>query len=115
MVFIDNLVLLCNQVTDTNASGIFLAGDKSPVSSSKLIETIKSELSNTTSDFKLPSFIVSIIGALKPGLKTRLFGSLQLNTSNTNQRLNFEPKYSFEEGIKSMVDWYKKDKKVINE
>ena len=111
MVFVDNLVLLCNRVTDTFASGIFLAGDKNPISTSKLIATIKSELSNNVSDFRIPNPFVSILGSLKPGLKNRLFGSLQLNTELTNQQLNFEPKYSFEEGIKSMVDWYKSQNK----
>jgi len=110
MVFVDNLVLLCNQITDTKASGVFLAGDKFPISTSKLIETIKSELSNSISDFKIPSPLVSILGSLKPGIKHRLFGSLQLDTSKTNQQLNFEPKYSFEEGIKAMVNWYKNKK-----
>lgn len=111
MVFVDNLVLLCNRVTDTFASGVFLASDKKPVSTTKLIATIKSELSNNVSDFQIPNPLVSLLGKIKPGLKNRLFGSLQLNTELTNKQLNFEPKYSFEEGIKSMVDWYKSQNK----
>ena len=113
MVFIDNLVLLCNRIIEKQASGVFLAGDQTPISSSKLIATLKKELAISDRDFQLPGFIVTLIGFLKPGLKNRLFGSLQLDTSYTNKHLDFTPKYSFEEGIKSMVDWYKKNNQPI--
>jgi nucleoside-diphosphate-sugar epimerase len=36
-----------------------------------------------------------------------LYGSLEMDATESNKKINFTPPYSIEEGIKTMVQWYK--------
>lgn len=107
MVFLDNLIELINRLTDAPQNGIFLAGDRAPISTTTLISTMRKQMGKSPNLFVMPTPFKALLKMLKPGLAIRLYDSLEMNTSNTNQRLNFEPPYSIEEGIKSMTDWFK--------
>ena len=107
MVFIDNLIELINRIIETRASGVFLAGDREPISTTRLISEIRKGLGKKENLFVMPDLFKWLLGKLKPELTTRLYGSLEMDTSKTNENLNFLPPYSVEEGIKVMVDWYK--------
>ena len=108
MVFLDNLVELINTIVDQQAAGVFLAGDKTPLSTSSLIESIQLNLKEKTGLFKLPGFVVSMMNVVKPELVKRLFYSLTIDTKETNELLNFSPPFTSEYGIQKMVNWYKK-------
>ncbi len=106
MVYLNNFIALINRVIDTKISGVFLAGDTEPISTEKLISEIRLNLKKKPNLFSIPSFLKYLLKLIKPEIAHRLFGSLEIDTSNTNNKLNFKPPYSTEHGIKEMVDWY---------
>lgn len=107
MVFIDNLIELINSVTDQRANGIFHAGDRTPLSTSTLINSINKHMDNKGRLIKLNGIFLRILRWLKPGLVQRLWGSFKIETDQTNRQLNFNPPYESEEGIRQMVEWFK--------
>jgi nucleoside-diphosphate-sugar epimerase len=106
MVYVDNLIELINVITDKKATGIFIAGDVGPVSTSELITLIRRNFGKSNSLITIPDFIRSIIRQLKPAFYNRLFGSFVVDNSDTNGRLNFTAPYTTEEGVKQMVNWF---------
>ena len=107
MVYVGNLVALLKHIIQTQASGIFIAGDREPLSTTKLVQLIGKASSKKVFLFKVPGFMLALAKLLKPSVVDRLFGSLELDNSGTNKRLNFVPPYSSQEGICEMVEWYK--------
>jgi len=108
MVFIDNLIELINSITDQQASGIFHAGDQQALSTTTLISLINKYMENKGRLIKLSGFFLRILRWLKPGLVQRLWGSFLIDTEQTNKQLNFNPPYESENGIRQMVQWFKK-------
>jgi nucleoside-diphosphate-sugar epimerase len=106
MIFLDNFIELLNKILISRKSGLYLAGDRDTISTEYLISEIRRNLGRSASLFKLPSFLVSILAILKPELIKRLFGSLEMDTNESNKRLEFTPPHTSEYGIKQMVDWY---------
>ena len=110
MVFIDNLIALINSIIDKEVAGIFLAGDKKPISTSRLLEIMQKKLKKKSNLFKLPDFFIKLLFQIKPTLMKRLFNSLTVDTSQTNKQLNFSPPFSSEYGIEQMIEWFKNRK-----
>ena len=110
MVFLDNLIELIHRIIDNRAAGIFVAGDRQPLSTDGLIRIIGDKLGKKTKLVSIPGFMRKLMSMVKPGLYKRLFGSFVVDNSSTNQRLQFTPPYSTEEGIAQMVKWYKEQK-----
>lgn len=107
MVFIGNLIALINHIISVRASGVFIAGDIQPLSTSHLVKLIGECFGKNVKQFALPRFFIAIINNFLPSLVSRLYGSLVINNSNTNKLLGFNPPYSSKEGICEMVQWYK--------
>lgn len=103
MVFVDNMVELLNTIIDQQAQGIFIPGDRKPISTDALILMIKQSLGEKDNLISIPQFFRKIIKAIKPELYKRLFGSFLMDTKATNGKLNFVPPYSTEYGIEKMV------------
>ena len=109
MVFLDNLIALINQIVDTESSGLFLAGDSQPLSTTQLIRDMRNGFGKSPNLFVMPAIFVKVLGSIRPSLAIRLFGSLEMDTTNTNNILNYIPPFTTQEGIQSMVTWYKED------
>jgi len=107
IVYIGNLVALLNTIIEQQVSGVYIAGDRSPLSTSQMIRFIALAFSKRIFLIKIPIFIMAIIGKIVPSIVDRLYGSLVLDNSNTNRVLDFTPPYSSEEGLREMVEWYK--------
>ncbi len=107
MVYIGNLVALLNTIIERQASGIFIAGDNAPISTTALVTLIANELEKPYYLFKLPKPFLKVLESIKPELVNRLFGSLVLDSTNTFHTLNFTPPYSTKDGIAEMIKWYK--------
>ena len=107
MVFVGNLVALIIKIIETKERGIFIAGDQSRKSTSDLVQTMMEQMEINKSNISLPRSFVLLIKMLKPQLYSRLFESYIIENQHTNKRLNFKPPFSFEEGIKCMVNSYK--------
>ena len=107
MVFLDNLVELINAVIDSKTSGTFIAGDKKPISTSELLETMYDGLNISPRWFKMPGIGISILKMLKPQLEKRLFGSFVIDNTETNKILNFNPPFESKDGILGMTNWFR--------
>ena len=106
MVYVRNLVALIEHVVVNKNSGIILAGDQKLHSTSELVQNIAKGLNSPTKIVALPRLVRLLIRTIKPSLGKRLFNSLVFDNEGTNQRINFRPPYTFEEGIKEMAQDY---------
>lgn len=116
MVYIGNLCHLVDEIIIQKKSGIFLACDDEPLSTSKLIELIAKNLDLVKRSgcgtitlrekkmylIKIP-FFESLLKILKPSFHKRLYGSLEIDNTITKEKLNLKNPYSVEDGIKLMI------------
>jgi UDP-glucose 4-epimerase len=111
MVYVGNLAALLRHIIDKQASGIFIAGDKTSLSTTELTRKISSAMNKNLMLVAIPNILRKLLKSIKPNIFERLFGSLELDNSNTNKILSFEPPFSTDQGIKEMVNWYLSSKK----
>ncbi|PPK59170.1 UDP-glucose 4-epimerase [Malaciobacter marinus] len=102
MVYIGNLCHLVDEIIDNNQTGVFLASDDEPISTTKLIELIAKSLNKKVYLIKIP-FFESVLKLVKPSFHKRLYGSLEVDNSITKEKLNLKNPYSVEEGISLML------------
>ncbi len=103
MVYIGNLCHLVDVVIEQQKSGIFLASDDEPLSTSKLIEEIAKNLNKKIYLLKIP-FFESLLKFVKPSFHKRLYGSLEVDNNITKERLNLKNPYSVKDGIRLMIN-----------
>lgn len=102
MVYIGNLSHLVDEIITQKKSGIFLACDDEPLSTSKLIDLIAKNLAKKTYLIKIP-FFETLLKILKPSFHKRLYGSLEIDNTITKERLNLKNPYSVEDGVRLMI------------
>ena len=102
MVYIGNLCHLIDTIVKKQKKGIYLAGDDKPLSTTKFIELIANELHKKVYLIKIP-FFETLLKFLKPSFHKRLYESLEVNNSLTQEQLGFQNLYTVEEGIKYMI------------
>jgi nucleoside-diphosphate-sugar epimerase len=103
MVYVDNLIELINTILQKKATGIFVAGDAAPLSTTTLVTEIRNALGKKRNLFSIPNPLRSIIKKIKPALYVRLFGNFYVDNQQTNNALQLQPKYSSSYGIQQMV------------
>jgi UDP-glucose 4-epimerase len=103
MLGLDNFVALLDRVIETSKSGTFLIQDSKPVSTSRLISEIAKGKNIRIKLISIPWLVRFTIKKIAPEIYKRLFGSLVVDDSATRNILDFEPPYSFEEGIRLMA------------
>jgi len=101
-ISIQNLCFIVDEVIVQQKSGIFLASDDEPLSTSRLIELIAKNLDKKIYLLKIP-FFESLLKILKPSFHKRLYGSLEIDNTITKDKLNLKNPYSVEDGIKLMI------------
>lgn len=105
-ISIQNLCYIIDEVITQQKTGIFLASDDEPLSTSRLIELIAKNLDKKIYLVKIP-FFESLLKILKPSFHKRLYGSLEVDNSVTKEVLFGKAKaslpYSVEEGIRLMI------------
>lgn len=114
IVYVGNLIALIKQVINKQASGIFIAGDRAPLSITQLTNLIAKSLQKKIWLITIPGFILRGIKKISPSIIDRLFGSLEMDNNKTNRVLHFNPPFSSEQGIQEMVRWYQKAKFKVN-
>ena len=102
MVYIGNICHLVDEIIKQNQSGIFLASDNEPLSTTKLCELIAKNLDKKVTLLKIP-FFESFLKLVKPSFHKRLYESLEVDNSITKEKLNLTNPYSVEEGIEFMI------------
>jgi UDP-glucose 4-epimerase len=106
MTYVGNLVHLIDGVIQNRKSGIFLASDGEPVSTTALVREIAEKMPGNKRILPIPGFTQNALKAVKPDFHQRLFGDLVVDNQQTREVLDWEPKYTFSEGIQSMVEAY---------
>ncbi len=89
MVFVDNLIEFINTIIEQQEEGIFVAGDREPIATDRLILMIRKYLSNGSGLVSIPGLFRVVLRKLKPGLYTRLFGSFVVDNSGSNAAAPF--------------------------
>lgn len=107
---VENLVGFIDQIIEKRASGIFIAMDENPLSTTELVNYLSKFLEKKVALFRLPQIFIRIGSFLIPGIFDRLYGSFEFDNSKTKKELNYEPPFSTEAGIKKMVLLYKNKK-----
>jgi len=102
MVYIGNICYLMDQVIRQQKSGIFLASDDRPLSTTKLIQLIAKELNKNIFLIQIP-FFKTLLKTMKPSFYKRLYESLEIDNINTIGKLNLKNPYSTEQGIHIMI------------
>jgi nucleoside-diphosphate-sugar epimerase len=99
----ENLVAFIDRIIELKASGTFIAMDRGAISTSVLVKMISENLGKRIYLFRTPSFIIKIGMKVIPSLFERLYGSYEMDNSETLRILGFEPPLSTKEGIKRMI------------
>jgi len=107
----ENLVAFIDRIIDRRASGIFIAMDEKPLSTTELVNLISRYLNRKIYLIKMPELFVRLGKYLIPKIFDRLYGSFEMDNSKTLRMLDFNPPLSTEEGIQKMVVSYIESKK----
>ncbi len=102
MVYIGNLCHLIDEIITQEKSGIFLASDDEPLSTTRLIELIAKELDKKVYLVKIP-FFKNLLKIVKPSFHKRLYESLEVNNSKTKEVLKLKNPFNTGQGIKYMI------------
>jgi len=106
MIYVENLTYLIAELLVQNQTGIFLASDDKPLSTSELIIYIAKALDKKCILFSA-TLLKYLLKRIKPALYQRLYQSLYVDNAMTKKRLHLQNPYTTQEGIIKMVDWYK--------
>jgi len=107
-ISVDNLAdILIACIKEQDARGkTFLVSDDSDISTSQLIESIAGLMNKPSRLFYVPKNILYLGGLLsnKQDMVRSLVDSLQVDISYTKKILKWQPQYSFEDGLKKVID-----------
>jgi len=102
MVYIANVCAIIDRIIELRKSGIFLASDDNPISTSNFIDLIAKALNKKIFLFNFAYFNI-IVKKTKPSFYKRLYMSLEIDNSITKKELSFSNLYTTEEGINLML------------
>lgn len=114
LVFVDNLVdLIATCVTHPGAANqVFLVSDGEDLSTTQLLERTANALGVKPRLLKVPVWLLKSGAALigKKAFAQRLCESLRVDISKTQQRLNWSPRYSVDEGLRKTAQAFLESK-----
>lgn len=114
LVFIDNLVdLICVCIKHPAASNqVFLVSDDNDLSTGQILKGLALAMHKRSNVFSLPRFLLNCVAALtgKKEFLQRLCGSLQVDITDTRERLGWTPPVSVAEAFAITARHYQ-DKK----
>ena len=103
LVNIENLMYLTSLVIDKEGQGIFLPLDDKSLSLKEIFEGIKNAYNFKRINLPLVEPFFWLLTKLKPNIMVRLYGSLQFENKETQEKLNYIPKINYEDGIRKMI------------
>jgi UDP-glucose 4-epimerase len=107
-VYVGNLCHLVDQLIEQKKSGIFLASDDEPLSTTDLIKLIAKALGKKVYLIKIP-FFKELLKLFKPSFYKRLYENLEVDNTQTKKILNLQNPYTTQEGIMHMIKGEKFD------
>ncbi|MEI6411932.1 MAG: NAD-dependent epimerase/dehydratase family protein [Bacteroidota bacterium] len=108
LLYVRNLNAFISTIILQGSEGIFLVADTIPMSTEKIIQTIRLQMKKPIRIFRLPHFVLTLIHRFKPELHKRLFNSLKVDSRESFEKVNFKPPYSTEQGFEDMVSSFLK-------
>lgn len=106
MIYIGNLVYIIKKGMDKQFSGIVLAAEGQGYSTSEFVKYLANNASKRIIVLYLPQFVISLTKKLRPSLHQRLFGSMVLDNSRSQDKLDlslpYTPDFGFKEVMKSL-------------
>lgn len=103
IVYVENLAYFIHLVAQKHKAGIFLPQDQKPLSILEIVQNLATVQNKKVYLFRLPQFIFSLLFFIKPQIMTRLFGTLELNSSSSDNSLGYQALYSSQEGFRRML------------
>jgi len=105
MVSIDNLMITLDAVINKQETGIYLACDKNPVSTSELVKKLILIINPNKKLINLPLWIQSILKLIFPFTMRRIVGSFFVDASETHKKLEISSKLvDMEVGLHKMLE-----------
>jgi nucleoside-diphosphate-sugar epimerase len=99
----ENLVAFIDRIIELRISGVFIAMDDEAISTSALVRIIAESLNKKIILLRLPASFINAGIYFFPRIFDRLYGSFEMDNSQTLRSLDFRPPVSIREGIKKMV------------
>jgi len=103
---VHNIIQYLYLIAEKNLNGIYLISDNEPVSTEYLLKIIYKYLNKKGFLIKLPNPILKILQTIRPKEYDKLFGTMMITTNFPYE--NLIRRYTVEDGIAEMVNWYKK-------
>lgn len=100
LIGIENLMYMTSLVIDKEARGIFLPLDEKNLSLKEIVEGIEKAYGLKRINIPMIQPIFWLLTKIKPNIMVRLFGTLQFDNKLTREKLGYEPKVKYVEGIK---------------
>lgn len=105
-----NLIEFIDRIIEKRASGVFIAMDSKPLSTTELVKLTAKYLDKKVILFDIPVPLINLGKKIIPRIFDRLYGSFEIENSQTLKQLDFVPQHSAEEGIREMVTAYLEQK-----
>ncbi len=102
---VNNLIQYFAIIAEKQLPGIHLISDQEPVSTEYLLRIISKYIGRKIPLFKIPELGLNLLKKLWPNEFDKLYGTLRIETNFPYA--NLTKKYSVEDGLREMVEWYK--------
>ncbi len=103
IIYVGNLCHYLSLVIRKRAGGIFLPQDKEPISIGSLVESITIALKVKRYIFPPPQALLKILFHLTPKISLRLFGTLAMNSEESDKTIDYKAPLSTQEGLTEMI------------
>lgn len=103
---VENLTAFIDRIIEKRLGGTFIAMDEIALSTTYLVFLISKYLDKRVVLLKIPNFVIKLGVRFVPRIFDRLYGSFEMDNSETLKKLDFTPPYSTEYGIEKMVKQY---------
>jgi len=102
IIYVGNLTYFIHLVIQQRAAGIFLPQDQRPLSIEGMVRLLAQSMNCKILVFRPPQFLLFFLKKALPHYASRLYGSLALDSTEGNLKLDYHPPFSTEEGLRRM-------------
>ncbi|ASD63968.1 NAD-dependent epimerase/dehydratase family protein [Bdellovibrio bacteriovorus] len=103
IVYVGNLCYQLSLIIQKRAGGIFLPQDREPISIGTLVESIALALKVKRIIFKPPQMLLKALFALTPKVSLRLFGTLAMNSTESDRAIEYKAPMTTLEALQEMI------------
>ena len=107
---VKNLVEFIHLAVEKEVEGVFYPTDKVPYSTRNVVEEISRQLGVHTINLPSPSIFLKLIEKVRPDLYQKLWGDVVIDRQLALSAIGYEPRYTLEDGIREMVESFKRQK-----